>query len=128
MSRNDNDVATTEPMSTDSIFVYTTVADELSATDLGDLIVAEGLAACVQIVPGIRSIYRWKGEVKHDNEVRLVIKTTIARFEAIAALLREHHPYELPEIVAVPVVLGSKGYLAWIASSTAGEAGAWGLQ
>jgi periplasmic divalent cation tolerance protein len=107
-------------MSTDSIFIYTSVAHDAEATALADRLVGEGLAACVQIVPGIRSVYRWNGEVQHDDELQLVIKASAARFDAIEALLRRVHPYQLPEIVAVPVVRGSAAYLAWIAKASIG--------
>ena len=106
-------------MSTDAIFVYTTVADDAAATALADRLVGEGLAACVQIVPGVRSVYRWDGDVMHDGELQLVIKASAARFDAIENLLRRVHPYDLPEIVAVPVVRGSAEYLAWIADTSA---------
>ena len=105
-------------MSTDPIIVYTSVGDDAAATALADRLVGDGLAACVQIVPGVRSVYRWNDEVRHDGELQLVIKATAARFDAIEALLRRIHPYELPEIVAVPVVRGSAAYLAWIADAS----------
>jgi periplasmic divalent cation tolerance protein len=115
-------------MNSESIFIYTAVADELTATSLAELIVGENLAACVQIVPGVKSVYRWQGRIKRDDEMQLVIKTTDARFDAVAALLREHHPYELPEIVAVPIVRGSEAYLDWIESETSGEGGSWQME
>jgi periplasmic divalent cation tolerance protein len=115
-------------MNSESIFIYTTVADERTATGLAELIVGENLAACVQIVPGVKSVYRWQGKIKRDDEMQLVIKTTSARFDAIAALLHEHHPYELPEIVAVPIVRGSEAYLDWIESETSGEGGSWQME
>ena len=104
-------------MSNEAILVYTTVGDHDAASRLAELLVEERLAACVHIVPGIRSIYRWQGQVHRDDEVQLVIKAAASRFELIAALLREHHPYELPEIVAVRVDRGSQEYLEWIADA-----------
>lgn len=112
-------------MNSEVLIVYTTVADEAAAERLAERLVADGLVACVQIVPGIRSIYRWNGAVRDDREVQLVIKTTGDRFEALEAALHEHHPYDLPEIVAVPVVRGSRAYLDWIASDASGAAGSW---
>jgi periplasmic divalent cation tolerance protein len=99
---------------TDALIVYTTVADEDTASALADLLIAERVAACVQIVPGVRSVYRWQGRTHHDTEVQLAIKTTSGLFDAVAALLAEHHPYDLPEIVAVPIVAGSRAYLDWM--------------
>ena len=105
-------------MSNEAILVYTTVADHDAASGLAELLIAERLAACVHIVPAIRSVYRWQGKVYRDDEVQLVIKTQASHFELIAGLLREHHPYELPEIIAVRVARGSQEYLDWIASET----------
>jgi periplasmic divalent cation tolerance protein len=102
---------------TDVLIVYTTVADDDAATSLADLLVAERVAACVQIAP-IRSVYRWQGRTQRQGEVQLAIKTTSERFDAVAALLVEHHPYELPEIVAVPVIDGSRKYLDWLRRET----------
>ncbi len=99
-----------------SIVVYTTVGDEATAATLADRVVAARLAACVQIVPRVHSVYRWQGAIRHDDETQLVIKTTAARYDALATLLRDDHPYDVPEIVAVPVVDGSRAYLDWIAA------------
>lgn len=77
------------------------------------------LAACVSIIPGLRSVYRWQGQVETAEESLLVIKTRQGHYPALEALIRTHHPYELPEIVAVPVTLGSTPYLEWILRETA---------
>ncbi len=121
-ARNEALRTTTELMSNEAILVYTTVADHDAASGLAELLVEEHLAACVHIVPGIRAIYRWQGQVHRDDEVQLVIKAPASRFELIAALLREHHPYELPEIVAVRVDRGSQEYLEWIERACAHDA------
>ena len=105
-------------MSNQAILVFTTVADRDAASALAELLVEARLAACVHIVPGIRSVYRWQGRVHRDNEVQLVIKSGVSCFDAVAALLREHHPYELPEILSVRVDRGSQEYLDWIAGET----------
>lgn len=105
-----------------AIIVYTTVGDEAAATTLADRLVDARLAACVQIVPRLRSVYRWDGRLRHDDESQLVIKTTAARYDAVAALLRDEHPYDLPEVVAVPVIGGSRAYLDWIAGEVDGAA------
>ena len=74
----------------------------------------EGLAACVNILPPMRSIYTWKGKIEDASEQLLVIKSAAARFPAIRDRLRSLHPYELPEIIAVPIVDGLPEYLAWL--------------
>ena len=106
--------------STDSFLVVlcTTPSPEVGA-ELGRGLVEQKLAACVNIVPGLRSIYSWQGETKDDAECQLLIKTRRTRFEALAEYIREHHPYEEPEIIALPVVAGSATYLAWVAGQTA---------
>ncbi len=103
---------------TGAIVVYTTVADEDAARVLAARLVDQRLAACVQIVPGIRSIYRWDGVVHHDDEVQLVIKSVAANLDAIEALFDVHHPYDLPELVAVRVEAGAKNYLDWIVAES----------
>ena len=105
-------------MNNQAILVYTTVADRDAASGLAELLVEARLAACVHVVPGIRSVYRWQGKIQRDEEVQLVIKSEVSRFDAIAALLREHHPYELPEILSVRVDRGSHEYLDWIIRET----------
>lgn len=87
------------------------------AIAIATLLVNAKLAACVSLSP-ICSIYTWQGEVHTDDEWQLVIKTKLDQFEAIAAKVRENHPYEVPEIIALPIVAGSSPYLSWIADST----------
>lgn len=77
------------------------------------------LAACVNIVPGVRSVYRWKGEIQDDGELLLIIKTSAERFEAMRDWLLEAHPYEVPEVLALPVSAGADAYLAWVLESLA---------
>jgi periplasmic divalent cation tolerance protein len=86
---------------------------------LGRRLVEERLAACVNIVPAVRSIYAWQGEVKDDGESQLLIKTTRERFDALAQCIRQHHPYTEPEIIALPITAGSPTYLAWLREQTA---------
>src|SRR5690606_13429132 len=81
-------------------------------------LVGERRAACVNLLPGISSVYRWQGQVQEDREVLLVIKTVRARLEALTARVQALHPYELPEVVAVDIAGGLPEYLAWIASET----------
>jgi len=87
------------------------------AEKIGRALVAERLAACVNIVPAVRSIYQWKGSVHEGNEVLLVIKTTRGRFPALAARLAALHSYEVPEILALDADGGAESYLAWLAGS-----------
>ncbi len=87
------------------------------AAALADLLVEGRHAACVNIVPAIRSVYRWKGEVQHDDETLLVIKTRASHFEALKQAVLKHHPYELPEVIAVSVERGHQPYLDWISSN-----------
>ncbi|MBZ0070246.1 MAG: divalent-cation tolerance protein CutA [Gammaproteobacteria bacterium] len=97
--------------------VLCTVPDADQGAALAEGLVADRLAACVNIVPGLTSVYRWQGAVQRDTECLLLIKTRQDRFEALRDVLQARHPYELPEIIAVPVSDGLAAYLAWIDSS-----------
>lgn len=103
---------------TDALVVLCTCPDEATASGIATALLAEELAACVNCVAGIRSMYRWEGQIRDDTEVLLVIKTTSARYEALETLVRARHPYELPEIIALPVVAGARDYLDWIRQAT----------
>ena len=106
-------------MSDDSaVLVYCTCPDEQVGQELARVLVDEGLAACVSVLPGVRSIYRWQDDVEQDMECLLMIKTRESRFAALSARILEKHPYELPEILAVPVSGAHPPYLAWINEST----------
>ena len=98
-----------------AIVVVTTVGTEEQANALAREIVARRQAACVNIVPGVRSVYRWKGKICQDGELLLVIKTLSGEFDGIAETIREIHSYELPEILAFDVERGEAKFLAWIA-------------
>jgi periplasmic divalent cation tolerance protein len=95
---------------------FSTAPDAETAGRIARALVDERLAACVNVVAGVRSIYRWKGAVEDEAEVLLVIKTRVERLETLAARLRALHPYELPELVALPAVGGLGAYLEWVAS------------
>ena len=86
----------------------------LTAAELAESLVVEGLAACVNRFGGLTSVYKWEGEMKSGTEVLLLIKTPADRCDALTRELADIHPYELPEIVAVPVTAGLPGYLDWV--------------
>lgn len=98
----------------DSIVVMTATPNKKSAVLIADGLVDEGLAACVQVIPAVISIYKWQGKKKRDQENILLIKTKKSAFKKIRKYLKENHPYELPECIALPIEAGSKAYLDWI--------------
>jgi periplasmic divalent cation tolerance protein len=100
------------------LLVLTNLPDATSARSLADALVGARLAACVNILAPCRSVYRWQGQVEDAEEVPLLIKTTVERYAALEAAIRRQHPYELPEIVAVPITRGLPDYLAWVAAET----------
>ena len=96
------------------LVALSTVATAEDAERIARALVERGLAACVNVVPGLVSIYRWKGEVQRDGELLLVIKTRADRFEAMREALVAMHPYEVPELIALPIGAGHAPYLAWL--------------
>ena len=98
--------------------VLTTAPNTEVGGAIARTLVEERLAACVNVIPGVRSIYRWEGEVQDDPEVVLIIKTRADRCEALAARIKDLHPYDLPEVLVLPAVGGSAPYLAWIETET----------
>lgn len=101
----------------DAIVVFMTAANGEEATRLADLLVGAHLAACVQILPEMESVYRWEGKIERQSEILLIAKTTTAKFAELEREVRALHSYETPEIVAVPLVAGSSPYLAWLFDS-----------
>lgn len=101
-----------------ALVCFSTCPDAASADRIATALVEERLAACVNVLPGVRSTYRWEGAVQRDDEVLLIIKTTTDRLDTLRARLSALHPYELPELVAVEAVGGSPAYLDWITSET----------
>lgn len=99
------------------LLCYCTCPDAASAQHLAEALVGEALAACVNRIPGIQSTYRWKGAVTSDSEELLLIKTTVACFEALKERVLALHPYELPELIAVPVEGAHTAYLDWVRQS-----------
>lgn len=103
----------------DLVLALTTCPDADCAARIARALVAEALAACVNRVPGVTSTYRWQGEVHEDTEVLLLIKTTAARFEDLRQRLLELHPYDVPELIALPIEQGHDAYLHWLRSNVA---------
>lgn len=101
-----------------ALLVHCTCPDAASAQRIARALVDERLAACVQIVPDLVSVYRWQGEVREDGELLLLIKTTRERWPALAARVRELHSYETPELLAFEAADGDADYLAWLAAQT----------
>jgi periplasmic divalent cation tolerance protein len=99
------------------VLVLTTVGADADASALARTLVGERLAACVNVLPVMTSVYRWKGQVEQDREQQLVIKTTADRLPELEARLRALHPYELPEFLVLPAGGGSRDYLAWVGES-----------
>jgi len=102
----------------DSLLVITNLPDRESAEKLAVLLVERRLAACVNILAPCASVYRWQGEIQHDEEHPLLIKTVPDRYAELEASIRANHPHELPEIIAVSVVRGLPAYLQWVDAET----------
>jgi periplasmic divalent cation tolerance protein len=105
---------------TDHLMVLCTCPDQETGERLAEELVMARLAACVNIVPGLTSIYRWEGETRRGTEVLLLAKTRADRYAALEQRLVERHPYELPEVIAVSLDQGLAGYLAWIDATLGG--------
>lgn len=101
----------------EAIVVFVTTPNSEEAARLGEMMVAARLAACVQILPEMESVYRWQGQIERQKEVLLIAKTTRSKFEELEREVRAIHSYETPEIVALPLVAGSSPYLEWLNSS-----------
>ena len=97
--------------------VLTTVADMRTARRLSRGLVTARLAACVTVVPGVVSCYRWKRKLERSHEALLIIKTNRKSWPKLSAYVRKRHPYELPELIALPVLFGLKEYLSWLSDS-----------
>lgn len=101
-----------------TLLILTSLPDAASAQTLATMLVSERLAACVNVLAPCRSVYRWQGAIESTEEVPLLIKTTAARYADLEAAIRTAHPYELPEIIAVPIAHGLPEYLRWVATET----------
>lgn len=97
--------------------VLCTCPNELVAKDIAQTLVSEKLAACVNILPHVTSVYAWQDKIESDSEILLMIKTQADRFESLSTRIKVLHPYEVPEIVALNIQQGDKNYLNWITES-----------
>ncbi|KAM8793813.1 protein CutA [Eudromia elegans] len=115
------DVPVPVPVPVSAAFV--TCPSEKVAKELARALVEKRLAACVNVVPQVTSIYEWKGKVEEDNEVLLMIKTRSSRIPALAEFVRSVHPYEVAEVIAVPVTQGNPPYLRWVQDAVPEDTG-----
>ena len=104
-------------METGCVIVWTTIAATADGSHLASVLVGERLAACVNVLPAMTSIYRWQGSVAEDREQQVIMKTTRDRVPALEARLRQLHAYEVPEFVVIPASGGSAAYLGWVVES-----------
>jgi periplasmic divalent cation tolerance protein len=102
---------------TEALVVITTTETNEDAERLAHLLVERQLAACVQVLPQITSVYRWQGKLEQAGETLLLIKTTRAAYPRLETAIKENHPYQTPEIIALPVEAGSNEYLSWLTAS-----------
>ena len=102
----------------DAIVVLVTVASREEADRIARRLVEDRLAACVNIVPQVRSLFIWEQKLSQEDEVLLVVKSRLARFQQLATAVKRLHSYRVPEIIALPVVMGSADYLRWVSEST----------
>ena len=102
----------------DALLILCTCPNADSASRIARAVVEERLAACVNRVPGLTSVYRWQGEIHEDNEVLLLIKTQHERFESLRARIIELHPYDVPEVIALEIAAGHAPYLEWLGAET----------
>ena len=105
----------------DARLVLSTAGSRDEAESIAESLVEQGLAACVNLVPGLTSIYRWQGSIERSDEILLIIKTTMQRLAALEAALRTLHSYEVPELLILTPEQGGDDYLAWLTASTREE-------
>ncbi|MCU0808218.1 MAG: divalent-cation tolerance protein CutA [Candidatus Contendobacter sp.] len=109
-------------MSLSPLIILCTCPDLATAERIAETVVGERLAACVNIVPGLTSIYYWEGQIQRDAELLLLIKTRQEVYPLLEARIRQLHPYQIPEIIALPIQTGAAAYLDWIADNTGAPA------
>jgi len=100
------------------IIIFITTANQTEAENISHELVLKNLVACCSIIPDIRSIFFWKGEIHNDQESLIIAKSITAKFKSIDELVRSIHSYETPEIIALPLIYGSEAYLKWIDNET----------
>jgi len=98
----------------DSILVFTNFPSQEVARKIGKALVEKQLAACINILSGCESIYLWEGKIEQEAEIPALIKTTLEKFGELETVLTEMHPYDTPEVIALPIIAGSQAYLDWI--------------
>ena len=103
------------------VLMVSTFADHDTARQFGTTVVESQLAACVNVIPGATSIYRWKGKVEEESEVIALIKTTADKLVELEAFLQKNHPYDEPECIVLPIEAGSTGYLDWVRGGVTGQ-------
>ena len=113
-----NRLATMETANPDVLTVFCTCPDADAAAELATVLVESHLAACVNILPEVRSIFRWQGRTEDETETFIMVKTTQPRLAALVEEIQSRHPYDEPEIIALPVVGGSASYLQWVRSTS----------
>ncbi|MGL4684673.1 MAG: divalent cation tolerance protein CutA [Hafnia alvei] len=102
---------------TDAIVVLCTAPDEACAQQLASLALSEKLAACVTLLPGASPMYYWEGKLEQEYEVQMILKSERSHQEALLSFLKQHHPYQTPELLVLPVHAGDKDYLSWLNAS-----------
>jgi periplasmic divalent cation tolerance protein len=100
------------------VVVLITTASEEEAQNIGRILVEDGLVACANIIPAVRSIFRWEGQVTEEQEVLLVLKSVSEAFDSLEATVKVHHSYSVPEIIALPIQTGSEPYMEWVRETT----------
>jgi periplasmic divalent cation tolerance protein len=106
-----------------ALVVLVTCPDRRVAVRIAEALIARRLAACVNLVPGLTSVYEWKGAVERSSELLLIIKTTPGRYPALEQAVASLHPYDVPEVIALPVSRGRRAYLAWMTKACRGRRG-----
>jgi periplasmic divalent cation tolerance protein len=105
-------------MASDHLLVLCTCPGNTVAAEIATALIEQELAACVNRVTGVKSWFRWEGHLDQEEEVLLLIKTTAARFAELEAMVRRLHPYDVPELIGIPITVGSEAYLKWIGDAT----------
>jgi periplasmic divalent cation tolerance protein len=106
------------------IVILSTVDSVELGRKIAGALVDAGLAACVNIIPGVRSVYRWQGKICDEEELLLLIKTTAARFEEVRRLVRSLHTYQVPEVISLPIGAADRDYISWLCEQVGGSGGA----